>query len=137
MSLPPPRIGLALSGALAVDFIVACDAGQGMPSGAARPTFWMSRMLATVLTIHRRTQTLTQNQLHRLAANGEIQGFLMPYLGQQDDALPVKPADLVSRGEVVDYPTNFNPMSRTNIELLGKRGEQLTRCLMDIYAPHL
>jgi len=120
-----------------VDFIIACDAGQGMPSGARRPTFWMSRMLATVITIHRRTQTMTQSLLHRMAASGEIQGFLMPYLGQLDSALPVRPADLVSRDQVIDYPTNFNSMAKGNIEKLSKRGEQLTRCLVDAYAPEL
>lgn len=120
-----------------VDFIVACDAGVGMPSGARRPTFWVSRMLATVITIHRRTQTMTQNMLHRMAATGEIQGFLLPYLGQRDSALPVRPADLVTCDQVFDYPTNFNPMSKGNIKKLSKRGEQLTRCLLDIYAPEL
>lgn len=133
----PGRSAAFSTNAFSVDFIVACDAGQGIPSGAARPTFWTSRMLATVLTIHRRTQTMTQSQLHRLAENGEIQGFLMPYLGQQDNALPFKPADLVGRSKVVDYPTNFNPMSRSDIEMLGKRGEQLTRCLLETYAPNL
>ena len=133
----PGRSSEFSTNALPVDFIIACDAGQGIPSGARRPTFWMSRMLATVITIHRRTQTLTQNLLHRMAANGEIQGFLMPYLGQQDSALPVLPVDLVSRDQVVDYPTNFNPMSTGNIDKLGKRGEQLTRCLIETYAPEL
>lgn len=119
------------------DFIIACDAGVGMPSGARRPTFLISRMLATLITIHRRTQTMTQNMLHRMAAAGEIQGFIMPYLGQRDSVLPVRPADLVAREQVFDYPTNFNPMSKENIEKLSKRGEQLTRCLLDTYAPEL
>ncbi|MDX1996640.1 MAG: patatin-like phospholipase family protein [Thermoanaerobaculia bacterium] len=133
----PGRSSEFSTNALPVDFIIACDAGQGTPTGARRPTFWMSRMLATLITIHRRTQTMTQNLLHRMAANGEIQGFLMPYLGQWDNALPLRPADLVTRDEVIDYPTNFNPMSRGNVEKLGKRGEQLTRCLTDAYAPYL
>ena len=133
----PGRSSEFSTNAFQVDFIIACDAGQGMPSGAGRPTFWMSRMLATVITIHRRTQTMTQSLLHRMAASGEIQGFLMPYLGQRDSALSVRPADLVSRDQVIDYPTNFNPMSKRNIEKLSKRGEQLTRCLVDTYAPEL
>lgn len=120
-----------------VDFIIACDAGQGIPSGARRPTFWMSRMLATVMTIHRRTQTMTQNLLHRMAVSGEIQGFLMPYLGQRDSALPTRPADLVSRDEVFNYPTDFNAMSKDYIDKISKRGEQLTRCLVDTYASDL
>jgi NTE family protein len=133
----PGRSGEFSTNALPVEFIIACDAGQGTPSGARRPTFWMSRMLATVITIHRRTQTLTQNLLHRMAANGEIQGFLMPYLGQRDSALPLRPADLVTRDQVVDYPTDFNPMSVEDIRKLSTRGEQLTRCLLDTYAPDL
>lgn len=133
----PGRSSKFSTNALPVDFIIACDAGQGMPSGARRPTFWMSRMLATVITIHRRTQTMTQNLLHRMAASGEIQGFLMPYLGQRDSALPIQPVDLVGRDQVVDYPTNFNPMTKESIDNLSKRGEQLTRCLVDAYAPEL
>jgi NTE family protein len=123
--------------ALSVDFIIACDAGHGMPSGARRPKFWGSRMLATIMTIHRRTQTMAQNALHRMAANSEIQGFLMPYLGQQDSALPVRPPGLITREQVLNYPTNFNPMAQKNIDLLSRRGEQLTRCLIEAYAPHL
>lgn len=133
----PGRSSEFSTNAFPVEFIIVCDAGQGMPSGARRPTFWMSRMLATVVTIHRRTQTMTQGLLHRMAASGEIQGFLMPYLGQRDSALPVLPADLVSRDQVVDYPTDFNPMSKKTMEDLSKRGEQLTRCLIDAYAPDL
>lgn len=133
----PGRSSEFSTNAFPMDFIIACDAGQGMPSGGRRPTFWMSRMLATVMTIHRRTQTITQNLLHRMVASGEIQGFLMPYLGQRDSALPTRPADLVTRDQVFDYPTNFNPMSKANIDRLSKRGEQLTRCLVDAYAPEL
>lgn len=133
----PGRTSEFSTNAFPVNFIIACDAGQGMPSGARRPTFWMSRMLATVITIHRRTQTMTQNMLHQMSASGEIKGFLMPYLGQRDSALPVRPADLVSRDQVVDYPTNFNPMSKENIDRISKRGEQLTRCLVETYAPEL
>jgi NTE family protein len=94
-------------------------------------------MLATTLTIHRRTQSLMQNLLHRLEANGEIQGFLLPYLGQIDTRLPARPADLVTREQTFDYPTDFSPMSQMNIQRLSLRGEQLTRCLIGAYAPHL
>jgi NTE family protein len=133
----PGRLSEFSTNALPMEFIIACDAGAGMPTGARRPYFWPSRMLATTLTIHRRTQTLMQNLLHRMAASGEIQGFLLPYLGQVDTRLPARPADLVTRDETFDYPTDFNPMSSANIQKLSKRGEQLTRCLLDAYAPHL
>jgi len=133
----PGRSSEFSTNALPVDFIIACDAGAGMPTGARRPFFWVSRMMATTLTIHRRTQTLMQNLLHRMAASGEIRGFLLPYLGQNDANLPAPPADLVRREEVFDYPTDFNPVPRAAREKLSARGEQLTRCLLDAYAPDL
>jgi len=133
----PGRAAEFSTNAYAVDFIIACDAGQGTPTGSSKSYFWGSRMLATINTIHRRTQTLTQNQLHRMAANGEITGFLLPYLGQIDARLPYRPADLVAREDTFSYPTNFSPMSVANIELLSRRGEQLTKLLLDAHAPHL
>jgi len=120
-----------------VDFIIACDAGPGTPSGGRRPYQWGSRMMAAVLTMHRRTQSLSQDLLHRMAANKEIEGFLYPYLGQIDARLPHRPTDLVSREETIDYPTNFSPMSATNLALLSRRGEQLTAILLDCYASRL
>jgi NTE family protein len=133
----PGRSSEFSTNAYPVDFIIACDAGQGTPSGARRPYFWGARMLATILTIHRRTQTMSQNLLHRMAASGEIKGFVMPFLGQIDSRLPVRPPDLISREDTVDYPTDFNPMSRANIRKLSARGEQLTNVLLDVYAPNI
>lgn len=78
-----------------------------------------------------------QNLLHRMAAGGEIEGSLLPYLGMQDDRLPVRPTDLVTRNETVDYPTDFSPMAAADIQKLSRRGEQLTRCLLEAYASHL
>lgn len=135
--MQPDRAAEFSSNAYLVDFIIACDAGQGTPTGSAKSYFWASRMLATINTIHRRTQTLTLNQLHRMAANGDIQGFLLPYLGQIDERLPFRPADLVSRKDTFSYPTNFSPMSASNIAILSRRGEQLTNLLLDTHAPHL
>lgn len=135
--MQPDRDAAFSSNAYSVDFIIACDAGQGTPTGSAKTYFWASRMLATINTIHRRTQTLTLNQLHRMAANHEIAGFLLPYLGQIDERLPYRPADLVAREDTFSYPTNFSPMSAANIALLSRRGEQLTNLLLDAHAPHL
>lgn len=135
--MEPGRAAEFSSNAYSADFIIACDAGQGTPTGSAKSYFWASRMLATINTIHRRTQTLTLNQLHRMAANNEIVGFLLPYLGQIDERLPYRPADLVPREDTFSYPTNFSPMSAANIVLLSRRGEQLTNLLLDAHAPHL
>lgn len=135
--MTPGRAAEFSTNAYEVDFIIACDAGQGTPTGSAKAYFWGSRMLATINTIHRRVQTLTQSQLHSLAANGQIKGFLLPYLGQIDERLPYRPDDLVPREKTFSYPTNFSPMSEANIRLLTSRGEQLTRILLDTHAPHL
>ncbi|HEX2653153.1 MAG TPA: patatin-like phospholipase family protein [Xanthobacteraceae bacterium] len=135
--MEPGRPTEFTSNGFLVDFIIACDAGQGTPSGGGKSYFWPSRMLATIHTIHRRTQTLTLNQLHRWAGNGDIAGFLLPYLGQIDGRLPYRPADLVRREDTFSYPTNFSSMTSANLALLSRRGEQLTNLLIDAYAPHL
>jgi len=120
-----------------VDFIICCDAGQGMPSGGELPFFWPSRMLSTISTIHRRTHALTYTLLHELEAAGKIKGFILPYLGQIDEKLPYTPGDFVRRAATFDYPTDFSPMSDADISLLSKRGEQLTQILLEHYHPAL
>ena len=120
-----------------VNFIICCAAGQGLPDASEIPYLWSSRMSATVSTIHRRTHSMSFDLLHRLARSGEIKGFLLPYLGQQDDKLPLPPVDLVSRDETFDYPTDFSPMKEDDIQKLSLRGEQLTRNLLETYHPDL
>jgi len=119
------------------NFIIACVAGQGIPDGSNLPYFWPARMVATINTIHRRTHSMTFDLLHRLKSSGEIQGFLLPYLGQNDSDLPCPPKDLVPRDATFDYPTDFDPMSQKDLEILALRGEQLTRNLIETYCPEL
>lgn len=135
--LVPNRDGNFSTNVSDIDFIIACVAGQGIPDGSNIPYFWPSRMMATVNTIHRRTHTMTFNLLHQLKEGGQIKGFLLPYLGQNDGALPCPPHDLVSRDATFDYPTDFDPMSQHSLDLLAKRGEQLTRNLIETYHPDL
>ncbi|WP_321326794.1 patatin-like phospholipase family protein [uncultured Parasphingorhabdus sp.] len=116
-----------------VEFIIACDAGQGMPSGKDNSYLWADRMIATVNTIHRRTHSLSYELLHRMRETGQIKGFLLPYLGQIDEKLPSMPHDLVRRGQTFDYPTNFSAMKEDDIVRLSTRGEQLTKLLIDYY----
>ena len=80
---------------------------------------------------------MTFDLLHRLKESGDIKGFILPYLGQNDRVLPCPPADLVPRDTTYDYPTDFDPMSQRDLELLTKRGEQLTRSLIETYHPDL
>jgi hypothetical protein len=68
------------------------------PSGTPRPYFRGARMFG--------------DHHDDPSAAGEIKGFVMPYLGQVDERLPVRPSDLVPRQAVVDYPTDFNRCRR-------------------------
>lgn len=120
-----------------VNFIISCVAGQGLPDASSVPYWWASRMVATVNTIHRRTHSMAFDLLHRLAQTQQIKGFLLPYLGQQDDKLPAPPPDLVPRQATFDYPTDFSPMSTEDISKISLRGEQLTRSLIETYHPDL
>jgi len=62
---------------------------------------------------------------------------VLSYLGQFDSTLPCPPPDLVRREEVFGYPTDFAAMTDDSIEKLSKRGEQLTRLLLNNYCPGL
>jgi integrative and conjugative element protein (TIGR02256 family) len=117
------------------EFIIACDAGVGVADGFQIPYWWPTRMIGVFELLLRRVQNSTRNRLHQLAATGQLQGFVLPYLGQADDRLPWAPADLIARATVVDYPTDFSPMRDEDIERLATRGEQLTRLLIAHYLP--
>jgi NTE family protein len=96
-----------------------------------------SRIVKSFETVHRKSQDHVYSRLHRHVESGELSGFGMVYLGQQDHRLPHPPADLVSRDDVHQYPTDSSPMSARDLELLTKRGEQLTHIIVDRYMPHL
>src|SRR3546814_3955544 len=65
--LLPGRSAAFSTNAFDVDFIIACDAGHGMPSGEIKPYLWGSRMIATINTIHRRThvQAYDRSEEHK------------------------------------------------------------------------
>jgi len=119
-----------------VDYIVACDAGQGL-LGPKAPVFWPSRMKRSFESTFRKVQDSGRARLHQALAVGDLRGFLLPYLGQQDRELVDPPSDLVSRDEVISYPTNFSSMAADDLARLTKRGEQLTMLAMDTYLPEL
>jgi NTE family protein len=118
-------------------YVIACDAGRGLLDDGYIPYGFVSRMRRSFESTFRKAQDGARNRLHLYAASGELQGFVFPYLGQRDQALPVIPADLTRREQVVDYPTDFAAMSEATIELLAGRGEKLTRLLIDFYCPEL
>ena len=119
------------------DYIICCDAGAGLFDDDSYPTRWPSRMSRSFLTVFRKVQDATRKRLHNLAGAGEISGFALCYLGQQDNALPWVPAGLPRRDEVRDYPTDFAAMSTEDIDRLALRGDLLTRLLLAYYLPEL
>ncbi len=119
------------------EYIIACNAGQGQDSGAGLPLGFLPRISKSFGVVHRRVQDMVIHHLHHLQESGDIRGFVLPYLGQQDGALPWKPNDLVTREEVFAYPTDFSAMTDEWITKLSGRGESLTRILVPTFLKEL
>ena len=82
-------------------------------------------------------QNAAMKRLFDLKECKNIEGFLLPYLGQNDKRLKYQSTDLVSREEAYAYPTDFSAMPEEWIEKLSKRGEQLTKALIAEHMPEL
>ena len=119
------------------DYIICCDAGTGLFDDDSYPMCWPTRMHRSFLTIFRKVQDATRNRLHRLAAWGEVSGFVLTYLGQRESELPWVPPELPKRDDVRDYPTDFAAMKQADIDRTALRGELLTRFLVAYYLPDL
>lgn len=119
------------------DYIICCHAGYGQFSGRNIPYGFYSRVSASFESVFRKAQDAAVNRLHAYVGAGSIRGFILPYLGQQDKALPINLPGLVSREEVIGYPTDFAAMGEENMRRLSTRGEQLTRMLLQHYCPEL
>ena len=119
-----------------VDYVISCDAGRGQLQQKT-PGHMLSRVSRSFEASFRKLQDAGRAALHAHVSHGELKGFVMPYLGQQDRDLPWRPPNLVRRDEVANYPTDFAAMDAATVELLASRGEQLTRLLIDAYCPEL
>lgn len=115
------------------EYLIVCNAGQGQEAGTGLPVGFFPRFIRSFEIAHRRVQDSAMHRLHQMRETGQIKGFAMPYLGQQDGSLPWNPVDLVPRSEVVAYPTDFGAMSVSWIDKLCDRGEQLTRGSVEYY----
>jgi NTE family protein len=120
-----------------VTHIISLNAGPGQLDGGDHPFWWVGRIAKSFEAVHRKSQDHVYSRLHRHVETGELDGFGMVYLGQQDHRLPYCPPDLVTRDEVRNYPTDFAPISAKDLSLLTKRGEQLTHIIIDRYLPQL
>lgn len=121
----------------APDYIICCDAGPGEFDATPLPYGWTTRMARSFETTHRQVQHGAQTRLHQLRQYGALKGFVYAYLGQQDNRLPTKPSDFVSRDRVASYPTDFSPMPEADIIAISSRGEQLMHILLEHYCPEL
>ena len=81
-----------------VDYVIACDAGRGQ-LGAKLPFHLVSRLNRSFEASFRKLQDAARAAMHDHERHGELRGFVMPYLGQQDDRLPWAPPDLVPRDD--------------------------------------
>jgi NTE family protein len=117
--------------------IISLNAGPGQfPTGGK--TVWLTaRLMRSFDAIYRKAQDAAYRRLHGYASSGELKGFALIYLGQNDASLPIEPPDLIRRDAVRDYPTDFARMPQRDIDLLTGRGEQLTRLLVSRYLPDL
>ena len=119
-----------------VDTIICCSAGYGLRQDP--PTqFVIARMLSVFSTVFDRAQNAAMHRLHEAKRSGQIEHFILPYLGQRDDVLPDPPRSLVRREDAHAYPTDFNAMPDEWINRLSLRGEQLTLCLARAYLPNI
>jgi NTE family protein len=118
------------------EYLIVCNAGHGQSLELA-PVRFLPRVSRAFAVVHRRVQDSAMQRLHTLLKTKAIKGFAMPYLGQQDDLLPLRPSVLVSRSDVVTFPTDFSAMSQEWIDKLSDRGEQLTRALVSSYLAEL
>jgi predicted acylesterase/phospholipase RssA len=119
-----------------VRHVVACDAGRG-PLAPAMPHLWPQRVARSFDVVHRRAQDAGRARLHQAAEAGQLDGFVLAYLGMRDERLPVPLADLIPRQRVAGYPTDFRAMPQDALDMLALRGEQLVRTLLAAYCPQL
>lgn len=119
-----------------LDYIIAVDAGRGRGERTAA-RFMAGRLAQSFDITHAKSQDAARSRIHSAGANAEIKGFIHVYLGMRDERLPAPMADLIPRPQGHAYPTNFSPMTKTDLDAIAIRGEQLTRSLINAYTPHL
>ena len=121
-----------------VDYIISADAGRGVMDANRYPLWWITRLKRSFESVYRKVQDTGKGLIHRHGELGNLEGFVLPFLGQSDNRLrAIVPPDLVPREEVLHYPTNFSRMRDDDIERISRRGEQLTRMLIEAHAPEI
>ena len=115
------------------DIIITSDAGTGQFTGESLPINLAKRMFRVVSAIMRKVGDATKKRLHDHARTGRIDDFVYVDLGQMDHRVPLKPANWVSRDDVINYSVDFFAMPEETIQRLSRRGELITRALVTQY----
>ena len=137
-ALEPDRNATYSTNVHPVDYIISADAGRGLMEANRFPIWWPGRMKRSFESVYRKVQDTGKGLIHRHGELGNLKGFILPFLGQNDSALGgIIPTDLVRREEVIDYPTNFSRMRDEDIDRISRRGEQLTRLMIEAHAPEI
>ena len=83
-------------------YIISCDAGTGLFEADSYPMWWAGRMRRSFQAVFRKTQDATRNRLHQHTDAGDIAGFALSYLGQDDDRIALR-GELLTRLHVAYY----------------------------------
>lgn len=122
-----PAISLNVS---KVDAIICCRAGYGLRFDPPTQSM-IARLQSSFACVHDRAQNAGMKRLFDLLDSGSLQHVLIPYLGQNDSRLSYPPDNLVTREDAYAYPTDFSAMPTEWIDKLSRRGQQLTRALIE------
>ena len=76
-----------------VDYVISADAGRGVLDADAYPLWWPSRAKRSFESVYRKVQDGGKADLFQHAARGTLRGLVMPFLGQNDSVLPIRPTD--------------------------------------------
>jgi predicted acylesterase/phospholipase RssA len=134
-SLLPHRSKAHTSHVHDIDYLIAVDAGRGRIERAPARNL-ISRLSQTLEISHGRVQDSGRNQLHNVRSANGLSGYAHIYLGVRDSRIPPL-SDLVPRGAVESYPTNFAPVKTRSLQELTIRGEQVSRLLLAQHLPQL
>ena len=128
-----PKISLNVT---EIDNIICCYAGHGLSLKLPNQSYF-GNIKNSFGCVHDRVQRSSMNRLFNLKDEERLEGFLLPYLGQDDSKLKYPPDNLVKRNEVNKYPTDFCAMKEEWIEKISNRGYQLTMALVREHHPEI
>jgi NTE family protein len=135
--LEPGRDPNISTNAFSLDYILCSSAGQGRPEERALPYWLLPRLIGTTMVMFRKLQDSGLAALHAQKRAGDLRGFALAYLAQEDPHISDRPDGFIARSSVIRYPTNFSAMSDSDSAMLIGRGEQIMRSVLRKHVPEL